>query len=130
MDTLVQKKIMIVDDEPLLLRIYETLLAMAGYIEIATCSNGRQALEMAEREIPDLVLLDLTMPGMAGEELLRLLIKKFPDITVIIMSGDDEEEKIQYCLSLGATDFLSKTAEVDQILGSVKKALSKFSESP
>ena len=78
--------VMIVDDEPSILHSLSGILSDEGY-EVITASNGYEALKRIEHESPDLVLLDIWMPGLDGIETLKEIKKNNPVIQVIIMTG-------------------------------------------
>jgi DNA-binding response OmpR family regulator len=106
------KKILIVDDEPLILRVLGIKLRVAGY-EVITALNGQQALELIDSARPDIMLLDIVMPGMDGFQVLQKL-RPLSDLPVIAFSA--RPESARKALSLGANDFLAKPFDLDELL--------------
>jgi CheY-like chemotaxis protein len=103
-----------VDDEPEIREMVGEFLRLRGY-KIKTASTGEEALAIAVREPPDLILLDIYMPGMNGVEVLRHLAKeKFPG-GVIMLTASQDEPLLQTALDLGAFDVLSKPVDLDQV---------------
>jgi DNA-binding NtrC family response regulator len=84
--------------------------------------DGEQALELVTDEIPDVVVLDLRMPGIDGLEVLERLKKNYPKVQVIILTGhgSDEDEKVSK--RLGAYDYLQKPVSIDKLIRSIKGA--------
>jgi len=116
-------KILLVDDEPAWLRAVSLILARAGITNIATCTDSRGVMEvLAGREI-GLVLLDLTMPHLSGEELLAAIAERHPEITTIVVSGMNQIETAVRCMRLGAFDYFVKTVEEDRLVQGVLRAI-------
>lgn len=118
------EKILIVDDDAQIRMLLRDRLQANGY-NIFQAENGIKGLELIEKEIPDLVLLDLQMPEMDGIEVLSRLGKKFPEITVVIMTAYGTIERAVEAMKLGAYDFLPKPCKPNHILMVVQKALER-----
>lgn len=101
--------ILIVEDEQALLEAYTMILSSAGHT-VRTARNGREALELATAEEPDLILLDLRMPTMNGVEFLRAYDapKSHPNVRVIVFSNYDMQDEIDEAYSLGADRYVLK----------------------
>ena len=116
-------KILLVDDEPAWLRSVSLILARNGITNIATCTESRDVLEiLAGREV-GLVLLDLTMPHLSGEELLTRVAELYPETTTIVVSGMNQIETAVRCMKLGAFDYFVKTVEEDRLVQGVMRAI-------
>ncbi|MBI2462378.1 MAG: response regulator, partial [Candidatus Rokubacteria bacterium] len=100
-------RILIVDDEPEMVRGLEDNLRFEGY-QTLSAANGRDGLALALREGPDLVLLDVMMPGMSGWDLLRALRQKGVDVPIIMLTARGEEVDRVLGLELGADDYVTK----------------------
>ncbi len=102
-------RVLVVDDEEGLRQILSRLLRRLGY-DVIVASNGREALELAERDAPDLVITDLSMPEMDGHQLLDRLkgSTHTRHIPVIVVSGESDTERVVRCLEQGAEDHLTK----------------------
>src|SRR5213080_200866 len=117
-------KILLVDDEPGMLRYIRTLLEVDDY-KVETASTGEEALERVQKGLqPDLVLLDLLMPGIDGLETLEQLRQLRPGVKVVMLSCVSDTRKVVQAIRLGAHDYLTKPfqkaeldAVVDQCLG-------------
>ncbi|GFK93404.1 Transcriptional regulatory protein ZraR [Fundidesulfovibrio magnetotacticus] len=117
-------KILLVDDEPAWLRSMAlTLESSAGYTNILACLSGEEALGILERGEVGLALLDLTMPGLSGEELLALVGERHPEVACIIVSGLNQLQSAVRCMKLGAWDYFVKTDDEDRIVGGVRRAV-------
>jgi len=116
------KTILVVDDEKDIRISLTGILEDEGY-QVLTADNGIDALECARLELPDLVLLDIWMPGMDGLETLERLKTLFPQVTVIMISGHGTIETAVRATKLGAFDFIEKPLSLDKVLISVVNAL-------
>jgi two-component system nitrogen regulation response regulator NtrX len=114
--------ILIVDDEPSILQSLSGLLADEGF-EVITASNGYEALKLIDTESPDLVLLDIWMPGIDGIETLKEIKKDNPFIQVIIITGHGTIETAVRATKLGAYDLIEKPLSIDKIIVSINNAL-------
>ncbi|MBF0259380.1 MAG: hybrid sensor histidine kinase/response regulator [Desulfamplus sp.] len=127
MQTRTAVKILIIDDDD------EIRESMKGFLEdynykVVDAENGLQGLEYFERESPDLVLCDLIMPEVDGIEVLRTIIKKAPDIPIIIVSGTFNISDTVEALKMGAWDYISKPLlDMTILLHSIDKALQRAS---
>jgi DNA-binding NtrC family response regulator len=116
--------VLLVDDEPAWLRSLSlTLERSAGISNISTCQNSRTVMELLEAREIGLVLLDLTMPHLAGDELLAMIAERHPEIAVIIISGMNQIESAVNCIKLGAFDYFVKTVEEDRLVSGVLRAI-------
>src|SRR5438105_14320474 len=117
-------KILLVDDEPGMLRYIKTLLEVDDHF-VETASTGEEALDRVQKGlIPDLVLLDLLMPGIDGLETLEALRKVQPTAKVVMLSCVNDTKNVVQAIRLGATDYITKPfqkakldAVIDQCLG-------------
>jgi DNA-binding response OmpR family regulator len=102
-------KILIVDDHPHIVRLLQRELAAEGHL-LLTATTGEEALQKAQHEVPDLMVLDVMMPGMTGFEVLRALKADSATraIVVILLSALNEPGEMTYGLQLGADWFLNK----------------------
>ena len=119
MSDLFAGRILIVDDEPVNVRLLERLLQSAGYREIATTTDPRRVLEIYRDFKPDLVLLDLMMPHLDGVAVLGQLKAEIPAeayLPVIVLTADATAEAKRRALSAGARDFLTKPFEQFEML--------------
>jgi len=116
--------ILLVDDEPAWLKSLSlTLKSCAGLTNIITCQDSRQVMGLLDAGGIGLVLLDLTMPNLPGEELLRQIGERHPEVTAIVISGLNQLETAVRCMKLGAFDYFIKTDEEDRIVGGVLRAV-------
>jgi len=116
--------VLLVDDEPDWLGSLTLTLETAGGVNnITTCSDSRQVLSILEEKRIGLVMLDLTMPHLSGEEVLARIAEHYPDTAVIILSGLNQLETAVRCMRLGAFDYCVKTDEEERIVGSVLRAI-------
>jgi two-component system KDP operon response regulator KdpE len=115
-------RVLVVDDEPAIRRFLRTSLTARGY-DIAEAADGPQALDEVRRHAPDLLVLDLGLPGIDGLEVIRRLREGGSVIPIIVLSiRADEAGKVE-ALDLGADDFVTKPFGVDELLARIRAAL-------
>jgi two-component system response regulator AtoC len=110
--------ILVVDDEPSMLRYLQTVLELDSY-KVSTASNGIEAVDKVQRDNPDLVLLDMVMPGADGLETLQRIREAKPATKVVMLSCVRDTRKVAQAMRLGAQDYLSKPVqkeEMDEVL--------------
>jgi CheY-like chemotaxis protein len=118
-------KVMIVDDEPVNVKVVQKYLSLAGYEQFVTSTDPRPALDMISREMPDVILLDVMMPGISGLEILRKVREdpRLAHIPALILTAADNEQTRIEALELGATDFLGKPVNSVELAVRVRNAL-------
>ena len=114
--------VLIVDDEPSILKSLGGLLSDEGF-RVLTASNGYEALKIIETESPDLVLLDIWMPGIDGIETLQQIKNDNPLIQVIIITGHGNVETAVKATKLGAFDLIEKPLSIDKVIVGINNAL-------
>ena len=116
--------ILIIEDHAVLARLYQTVLERTGY-RVALAADGEAGIEAARREHPDLVILDLLLPGMHGTQVARLLYQEgiFPNTPLIITSGLDAEETDRIGESLNASAVLVKPFALSAMQAAIREAL-------
>lgn len=117
-----KEKILIVDDQYGIRILLNEVFHKEGY-RTFQAANGYQALEIVEQHSPDLVLLDMKIPGMDGIEILKRMKVKDADIRVIIMTAYGELDMIQEAKDLGALTHFAKPFDIDEIRAAVRKYL-------
>lgn len=115
------KRILIVEDEEKLARFIELELIHEGY-EVEKSGNGRDALELAEREPFDLILLDIMLPGLNGLEVLRRL-QRVKEVPVILLTARDAVNDKVAGLDAGAVDYITKPFAIEELLARIRVAL-------
>ena len=119
--------VLVVEDEQTIRRALEINLASRGYrVELA--ADGRTALELAARHHPDLVLLDLGLPGLDGMEVIEGL-RGWSAVPIVVLSARDAEREKVRALDLGADDYVTKPFGVDEVLARVRAALRRAASS-
>ncbi len=120
-------KILIVDDDSITRKMFKGIFEKQGYPDTLLCNSGEQALKQVQKDPPDLILLDIFMPGIGGYETCKRL-KENPDtahIPIIIVTGGpaDAEEVIAKSFDAGATDYITKPIRTIEFLARVKSSL-------
>lgn len=121
-------KILLVDDEQEFVNTLSERIQMRE-IGANVALNGEQALEFVDNEVPDVMVLDLRMPGIDGIEVLRRVKKQYPKVQVIILTGHGSEKDEEEAKRLGAFDYLQKPVEVDTLVTRIRKAYKQQIES-
>src|SRR5215203_3273725 len=117
-----KSRILVVDDEAEIRKSLRMILEYEGY-DVVEASSGGEGLALAEREAPDLVFLDVKMPGMDGLDVLQRLQASRESMPVVVISGHATKEEVANSIKRGAIDFIEKPLGSDRILVTVKNAL-------
>lgn len=120
-------RILIVDDEPNILNTLAPLLRTRGY-DVFTAMSGRAAVETAEREKPDLIVLDLGLPDMDGVEVARI-VRESVSVPIVVLSARGAEGDKVRALDIGADDYVTKPFGAEELLARIRAALRR-SDSP
>jgi len=115
--------ILIVDDNDAIREMQVAVLESANY-SVRDAASGSHALALAEETRPQLVLMDITMPGMTGYQVLDQLREKYGlDLPIVMVSALPEDEERDIALARGATDYISKPFDIPSVLNCVKQFL-------
>ena len=114
-------KILIVDDEPSICEVLDKFFSKEGY-EVSVANNGQDALEMFKKNEPDIVLLDIMLPGRSGKDICSD-IRKFSSRPIIMITAKGEVFDKVVCLELGADDFVVKPFDLNELAARVKAVL-------
>jgi len=117
-------RVLVIDDDPGVRDYLGALVSRRGY-EVFAHPSGEEALRKLDADRPDLVTLDVVLPGMDGLETLRRLKERLPEVPVVMLSGHGQARTIVEAMRLGATDFLRKPFEVEELELAFQKALEK-----
>jgi UDP-3-O-acyl N-acetylglucosamine deacetylase len=121
-----KNRIMVVDDEASIRRSLSDILIDEGF-DVILASDGHEALRRLDTAIPDLILLDIWMPGMDGTEVLKEIKTRQPDIKVIVISGHGTIETAVKATKLGASDYIEKPLSLEGVLLAIRRALAEGS---
>jgi two-component system KDP operon response regulator KdpE len=116
-----QLRVLVVDDEPAILRFLRPSLATQGYI-VSEAVDGKSALEAIRRKAADVVVLDLGLPDMDGLDIIRQLREAGETLPIIILSSREAEDAKVKALDLGADDYVTKPFGIDELLARIRAA--------
>ena len=116
--------LMLVDDDEDFLEVMSERLKTRG-VDVSTASSAGDALDLIDRELFDVVILDLQMPGIDGIDTLKRIKEKREELQVILLTGHATVDKAVESIKLGATDFLEKPADFEVLNEKIKKAKKK-----
>jgi DNA-binding response OmpR family regulator len=115
-------RVLVIDDDAEIVATLTTALEEGGYAAM-TALHGGDGLMLSESERPDAVLLDINMPGMSGIEVLQQLRLRWPDLPVIMISGNTSPELARRCIQRGAFDYIPKPFQLEHLYRCVAAAL-------
>ena len=118
-----KNNVLLVDDEVDVLKSYELTLKSRQIHNIITCQDSGEVLPIMERKPVDVIVLDLMMPGISGEELLEVITERFPSVPVIIVTAVNDVETAVRCLNRGAKDYMLKPVERNRFVSGIKRML-------
>lgn len=116
-------KILVVDDSVFMRRIVRNVLYLGGFQDVIEAENGESALCKFETEKPDLVLLDVVMPGLDGIEVLKRVMNMDENAKVIMLSAVGQKKTIEVCNEFGSVGYIIKPFDKEQLLSVVEEAL-------
>ena len=117
-------RILVVDDEPAIPRIIRLLLEPQGH-EVLVANDGSRGFAMAQRQVPDLIVLDLMMPVMDGTWLLKMLRGSEPtaSMPVMVLSARSDDETQHQCEAFGVQTYLQKPFQAEELIGAVENLI-------
>lgn len=116
-------RVMIVDDHPIVRDgLKNMLLAFDDLALTGEAENGRAALAICQQELPDVILMDILMPGMDGIQAARAILDQFPDVKIIMLTSYPKDDLVQEALDAGAVGYILKNASIDAIAGAIRSA--------
>ena len=126
------RKVMLVDDEPDIRRIAQISLQHLGQWQVVVAASGREALEQARREAPDVILLDVMMPEMNGPQTLHELRSdpSLEDTPVIFMTAKTRHDDLAHYVSIGAAGVIAKPFNPVNLAGDIRRILDTAQQSP
>lgn len=119
-------RLMLVDDHPLMLIGISSMLEGKGIDIVGTAGDGREALQKAAELKPDVMMLDIVMPGMDGIELARHMRAEMPDVALLVLSSDTSLASLETLLNIGIDGFLSKTSDAALMIDAVKSVAAGY----
>jgi two-component system OmpR family response regulator len=123
-----EARLLVVDDEPNILELLSASLRFAGF-DVATASNGSEALRVAASYRPDLIVLDVMMPGIDGFEVVRRLRKEEQRVPVLFLTAKDSTEDKITGLTLGGDDYITKPFSLEEVIARIRAVLRRMSHS-
>jgi two-component system, OmpR family, response regulator len=124
-----EARLLVVDDEPNIVDLLATSLRFAGF-EVATASNGSEALRVASSFKPDLLVLDVMMPGLDGFTVVRRLRQEGVRAPVVFLTAKDATEDKVTGLTLGGDDYVTKPFSLEEVIARIRAVLRRFAERP
>jgi two-component system OmpR family response regulator len=120
-----EARLLVVDDEPNILELLSASLRFAGF-DVATATNGNDALRVAASYHPDLVVLDVMMPGLDGFEVVRRLRKEEQRVPVLFLTAKDATEDKIAGLTLGGDDYITKPFSLEEVIARIRAVLRRL----
>jgi NarL family two-component system response regulator LiaR len=116
-------EVLIVDDHPILRHGVKTMLRTFDDISVVgEAGNGLEALARCQETTPDVILMDVVMPGMNGVETTRAVLERYPEVKIIVLTSFPDQDLVQETLEAGAIGFLLKDAPIDTVGDAIRSA--------
>ncbi len=116
-------KFLVVEDDTVCRSLFVDVLADSGFSSVTACSNGREALHLLDRDDFDIVVTDLNMPILSGQTLVREALRRRPELTVLVVSGQATVQGAVQLVKEGVFDFLAKPFSVDDFKNMIQRAV-------
>jgi len=120
------KPILIVDDNPEILKTFKVTLSSAGFNNVVICDDSRKVFGILKQKEIGLILLDMVMPHIGGDELLEQIMLDYPEIPVVIASGLNDVSSAVKCIKKGAYSYIVKPVERDTFIQTINNALDSY----
>lgn len=118
------RKILVIEDNPMVVKSLEFKLKKDGY-EVVVAEDGRTAMKLLSEDHFDLILTDLMLPFISGNEIIEFIKTEYPNIPVIVLSTSTQEDIITEAFTLGVDDFITKPFSPNELSLRVKRTLAK-----
>ena len=118
---MMEKKILVVDDAGFMRHLLGNTIKAIGYQNVSFAEDGFEAVEKARELKPDLITLDISMPGMDGLEALAKILEEWPEAKIVMVTAVTSQKILKQAISMGAVDFLKKPFDKDEIDSMFKK---------
>lgn len=120
-------KLLVVDDENEICEFLKSFFEERNYT-VSVATSGEDALEAMKQEKPQVVLLDIKMPGMDGVQALREMKTKYPKVKVIMVTAIETRDKIEECLRLGADNYITKPLSLEYLENDVREKIESITK--
>jgi DNA-binding NarL/FixJ family response regulator len=117
-------RVIVADSDPLARRAVRDALQSSGVVVIAEAGEGGDAVRLALHYVPDVVLLDVRLPSLDGIEATRRIVAQEPEVAVVVLTAQDDDETALRCLRAGAVGFLARTISLDVLARALRAAVS------
>lgn len=118
-------KVMVVDDHPIVRDGLKNMFLVFDDLElIGEAESGEEALGFCQQHTPDVILMDILMPGMNGIQATRAVLEKHPQIKIIVLTSYPQDDLVQEALEAGAIGYMLKNAQIDDLADSIRAAIS------
>lgn len=116
-------RVLLADDHSIVRAGLRRLLEDAGDMEVVEAADGRQALKLVRDNPPDVVVMDISMPGLDGLEAIQRLREQQPGLPILVLTMHEEEQYVVRCLAAGARGYLTKRGAPEQLVNAIRKVL-------
>jgi len=123
-------RVMVVDDDTLMREVLKALLRDEKFEVVGEARDGQSALALLERSRPDIVCLDVNMPGMSGIDVLKSIRSSYPEIRVVMITGDSTMGTVREAVGFGAMGYIIKPFKAGRVSASLRAAMKTSLDSP
>lgn len=123
MDEKDKQRVLVVDDDTLMREVLKAILRSEGFAVAGEAKDGPSALALVERLLPEAVCLDVNMPGISGLDTLKILREKYPDVRVVMITGDASMATVREAVSFGAVGYIIKPFNAGRVADALKTVL-------
>ena len=126
----IKPRVVVVDDDTLMREVLKAVLRDEGYAVVGEARDGAEALGLIQRLAPDVVCLDVNMPGMSGIEVLKAVRGRHPEIRVVMITGDSSMSTVREAVGFGAVGFIVKPFKAGRVGTALRAAMKTPMDTP
>jgi two-component system chemotaxis response regulator CheY len=129
MDEKKSQRVLVVDDDTLMREVLKAILRSEGFHVAGEAKDGQAGIVQVEKTRPDAVCLDINMPGISGLDTLKILREKFPEVRVVMITGDASMTTVREAVSFGAAGYIIKPFNAGRVADALRAALKPAGDS-
>jgi len=118
-----EKKVLLIDDEAEILEAYNLSLPLQGINNLQLCQDSREVMDILHTKAIAVIVMDLSMPHISGQDLITSITENYPDIPIIVVTGTKDIDIAIRCIRTGVYDYMIKPVEINRLVSNIKRTV-------